>query len=284
MKFFKIAVCQMKVVDDKHANIKKAVNMMREASENNADLVILPEMFNCPYDNEKFREYAENRENSRTLQVLSAASRKFKLHLVAGSIPESDGEKIYNSSFIFNPEGVLIGQHRKLHLFDIDIPGEIFFKESETITSGDQITVLETVICKLGVAICYDIRFPELLRLMALKGVELMVIPGAFNLKTGPAHWEVLIRSRAVDNQFFVAAASPAQNENLSYIAYGHSMVVDPWGDIMAQAGCDEEIIYAEINLSRIAEVGKELPVLTNRRTDLYDVVENKLNRTNSSN
>jgi omega-amidase len=274
MKSFKIAVCQMKVVDNKTSNIKKAVHMMREAAQNNADMVILPEMFNCPYDNEKFREYAENRDNSRTLQVVSAASRKFKLHLVAGSIPEADGESIYNSSFIFNSEGVLIGHHRKLHLFDIDIPGEISFKESETITSGDKITVLETVICKLGVAICYDIRFPELFRLMALKGVELMVIPGAFNLKTGPAHWEVLIRSRAVDNQFFVAAASPAQNENLSYIAYGHSMVVDPWGDIMVQAGTHEEIIYTEINLSRTAEVRKELPVFTNRRTDLYDVVE----------
>ncbi len=274
MKYFKIAVCQMKVVDDKALNIKKAVNMMREAAQNKADMVILPEMFNCPYDNEKFREYAENRTDSRTLQVVSAAARKFKLHLVAGSIPEAEDGKIYNSSFIFNPEGVLIGHHRKLHLFDIDIPGEISFKESETITSGDRITVLETVICRLGVAICYDIRFPELLRLMALKGVELMVIPGAFNQKTGPAHWEVLVRSRAVDNQFFVAAASPASNENLSYIAYGHSMVVDPWGDIIARSGPDEEIIYAEINISRIAEVRKELPVLINRRTDLYDVVE----------
>lgn len=274
MKYFKIAVCQMKVVDDKALNIKKAVNMMREAAQNKADMVILPEMFNCPYDNEKFREYAENRTDSRTLQVVAAAARKFKLHLVAGSIPEAEDGKIYNSSFIFNPEGVLIGHHRKLHLFDIDIPGEISFKESETITSGDRITVLETVICRLGVAICYDIRFPELLRLMALKGVELMVIPGAFNQKTGPAHWEVLVRSRAVDNQFFVAAASPASNENLSYIAYGHSMVVDPWGDIIARSGPDEEIIYAEINISRIAEVRKELPVLINRRTDLYDVVE----------
>lgn len=272
MKPFKIAVCQMHVIDDKDVNLKKAVDLIEESAAKDADLVILPEMFNCPYDNEKFPLYAEDRKNSKSLRAVSKAARECGVYLVAGSIPESAGEKIYNTSFIFSPKGVVIGSHRKLHLFDIDVPDGVTFKESDTLKSGEEITVVETSFGKLGVAICYDIRFPELLRLMALDGVELMVLPAAFNTTTGPAHWEPLIRSRAVDNQFFLAAASPARDENASYVAYGHSMIVDPWGEVLAEAGEGEEIIYADININRIEEIRAQLPVLENRRTDIYEL------------
>ncbi len=271
---FKLAVCQMKVVDDKDKNIAKAMDMIREATSHNADLVVLPEMFNCPYDNQKFREYSEDRRNSKTLKSISHIARECAVYLVAGSIPESEGEKLYNTSFIINQQGDLIGSHRKLHLFDIDVPREINFKESETLTPGSEITVIETELCKLGVAICYDMRFPELLRLMALKGADLIVIPSAFNMITGPMHWECTIRSRAVDNQLYVAAASPARNLNASYIAYGHSMIVDPWGESIAITGSDEDIIYADIKHNRIKEIRDELPLLTDRRTDLYELID----------
>lgn len=270
--YFKLALCQMKVIDNKDSNIKNALDMIKTAALNKSDLVVLPEMFNCPYDNDKFTEYAEEKKNSKTLKSISKAARGRGLYIIAGSIPELDGDKLYNSSFIFNRNGEIIGSHRKMHLFDIDIPGKISFKE--TLSAGNQITLIDTELCKIGVAICYDIRFPELSRLMALKGAELIVIPGAFNMTTGPAHWETLIRGRAIDNQLYVAAASPARNEKLSYVAYGNSMVADPWGEVLARAGEKEEVIYANINLSRIKEIREELPVLNGRREDIYSLIK----------
>lgn len=271
---FKLALCQMEVIDNKDSNIKKALEMIKIAAENKSDMVILPEMFNCPYDNSKFREYAEERKNSKTLKAIKESAKELNLYIVAGSIPELEDDNLYNSSFIFDRDGEIIASHRKMHLFDIDIAGKISFKESETLSAGNQITVVDTELCKIGVAICYDIRFPELLRLMALRGAELIVIPGAFNMTTGPAHWETLIRARAIDNQLYVAAASPARNKELSYVAYGNSMVADPWGEIVARAGEKEEIVYANIKLSRVNDVREELPVLNGRRNDIYGLIE----------
>lgn len=275
-KSFKMALCQMKVVDNRDENVKKAVKLVNKSAGKGADLVVLPEMFNCPYDNSKFPEYAEEPSASQSLKDLSHAVRDNQIHLVAGSIPESNNGKIFNTSFVFNPQGEIIGSHRKIHLFDIDMPNAITFQESNTLAPGDEITIIETDLARIGVAICYDIRFPELIRLMALEGVELLVVPGAFNMTTGPAHWKALIRSRAVDNQMFLAAVSPARDEESTYVAYGHSMVVDPWGDVLGEAGSGEEIVYADVHLNRISEVRKELPLLSNRRDDVYELKRKK--------
>lgn len=269
MNDFQIALCQMKVGLDKTQNVKKAVKFIRKAGEK-ADLVVLPEMFNCPYQTDQFPSYAEGADESPTLKAVSRAARDSEVYLVAGSIPERDQDHIYNTSFIYNPTGELIGRHRKLHLFDIAVPGQIQFKESETLTPGDQVTLVDTDFGKLGVAICYDIRFPELARLMTLQGAQLLVFPGAFNLTTGPAHWEILSRTRALDNQVYLATCSPARDEKASYVAYGHSLVADPWGEVIFQAGIGEEILYASIKASRVDEVRQELPLLKNRRRDLY--------------
>ncbi|AXV38147.1 MAG: carbon-nitrogen hydrolase family protein [Methanobacteriaceae archaeon] len=264
----------MKVVDNKDKNIKKAVQMIKKAGKNSSDMVILPEMFNCPYDNQKFVEYSEEQSNSKTLKKISEVAGDCGVYIIAGSIPESQGDRIYNTSFTFNPEGKVIAVHRKLHLFDINIPGSIYFMESDTLSAGDKVTVFDSKYGKIGVAICYDLRFPEIFRLMALNGANLIIVPGAFNMKTGPAHWEVLTRSRAVDNQVFVVAASPARNEDLSYVAYGNSMIVGPWGEVITCAGEGEEIIYADLKLSEVEKVRSELPLLKNRRTDIYDVIK----------
>ncbi|MEN6329277.1 MAG: carbon-nitrogen hydrolase family protein [Methanobacteriaceae archaeon] len=271
MKKFQIALCQMKVGPDKAQNIKNAVRLIKEAGKK-VDLVVLPEMFNCPYQTDQFPLYAEVAEESPTLEAVSQAARKAKVYLVAGSIPEREEGRIYNTSFIYNPDGELIGRHRKMHLFDIDVPGQIQFKESETLTPGDEVTVVDTDFGKIGVAICYDMRFPELSRLMTLQGAELLVFPGAFNLTTGPAHWEILSRVRALDNQVYLAACSPARDVKASYVAYGHSLVADPWGEVLVQAGTGEEIIYAGIEGSYLQKVRQELPLLKNRRKDLYNV------------
>jgi predicted amidohydrolase len=272
----KLALCQMQVVDNKNLNVKKALQMIKESSKEDIQLVILPEMFNCPYENSKFEEYAEYMDASPTLKSMSSAASKFDIHLVAGSIPEKTDEGIYNTSFVFDNQGEIIGFHRKMHLFDIDVPGKITFKESDTLKSGNDITVVNTELGKIGIGICYDIRFPELSRIMALKGADILVFPGAFNMTTGPAHWETLIRTRAIDNQVFVAAVSPAPNNNANYVAYGHSMVCNPWGEVLSIAEFEENIIYAEIDLKSEQEIREELPLLKNRRSDIYHLIWDK--------
>jgi predicted amidohydrolase len=272
----KLALCQMQVVDNKNLNVKKALQMIKESSKEDVQLVILPEMFNCPYENSKFEEYAEYMDASPTLKSMSSAASKFDMHLVAGSIPEKTDEGIYNTSFVFDNQGEIIGFHRKMHLFDIDVPGKITFKESDTLKSGNDITVVNTELGKIGIGICYDIRFPELSRIMALKGADILVFPGAFNMTTGPAHWETLIRTRAIDNQVFVAAVSPAPNNNANYVAYGHSMVCNPWGEVLSIAEFEENIIYAEIDLKSEQKIREELPLLKNRRSDIYHLIWDK--------
>lgn len=273
MVSFTVAICQMKVVDDKQANIDKAMAMIRESASNGADMVVLPEMFNCPYDTKKFRAYAEPAEDSTTLKAVSNAAMNNDIYLVAGSIPELLDGKVYNSCFIFNRNGQILDVYRKMHLFDVDIPGMVF-KESETVTAGNKISIVDTDLTSVGFAICYDIRFPELFRLMTLKNAGLMVVPGAFNMKTGPAHWKTLIKARAIDNQVYMAVASPAPNYDLSYVAYGHSLMVDPWGKVLCEAGRDEEIIYANIDTTYTDKIRGELPILKNRRTDIYNLIE----------
>jgi predicted amidohydrolase len=272
-KSFKIAICQMRVMENKQINIDKATAMIKESADNGADMVVLPEMFNCPYDTQKFRAYAESVDNSQTIKAVSHAARMNDVHIFGGSIPELLNDKVYNSCFIFNRNGHILDVYRKTHLFDVNIPGMIF-KESNTVSAGNKIKVIDTELIKVGIAICYDIRFPELFRLMTLRNAGLMVVPGAFNLKTGPAHWKTLIMARAIDNQVYMAVASPAPNKDLSYIAYGHSLIVDPWGKVLCEAGEDEEIIYATIDTSYTDNIRRQLPILKNRRTDMYKLIE----------
>jgi predicted amidohydrolase len=266
---FNLALCQMQVVFEKKKNITNALQMIKEASSH-SDLVVLPEMWNCPYQTDLFPLYAEEKENSPTLNAISKAAKREKTNILAGSIPEKHNGKIYNSSFFFNSEGEIIGSHRKIHLFDIDVPDAVSFKESQTLTAGNKVTVVDTELGKIGICICYDIRFPELFRLMALEGARLIIVPGAFNMATGPVHWKSLIKIRAVDNQVYVAAVSPARNDKSSYVAYGHSMVADPWGKVENEAGSAEEIIYVTIDDSFTRKVRAELPLLKNRREDVY--------------
>ncbi|MFT9493436.1 carbon-nitrogen hydrolase family protein [Anaerosolibacter sp.] len=273
---FKIGICQMMVMEDKGENIEKAESMIREAAGNGARVVVLPEMFNCPYENKYFPLYAEAYPGETT-ERLSLMAMESNIYLIAGSIPEQEGDHIYNTSFIFGPDGKLIGRHRKMHLFDIDVEGKIRFKESDTLGYGEEITVVETEFGKIGVAICYDMRFPELMRLMVLEGAEVIIVPAAFNMTTGPAHWDITIKARALDNQVYFVAASPARNMDATYHAYGHSSIVSPWGDVIAQADEKETILYGEIDLEKVKKVRRELPLLQHRRTTLYDVVKKKL-------
>lgn len=273
MNEVKIGLCQMMVEKtSKQDNIKKARNMINSAADQGAEIVVLPEMFNCPYNNKHFREYGESSLNDETISMLSEVSKEKNIYLVGGSIPELYEDKVYNSSFIFNNEGKLIDKHRKMHLFDIDIKNGVKFKESEVLTPGDKATIIDTKWEKMGVAICYDIRFPELTRIMALEGAKVVFIPAAFNMTTGPVHWDLSFRARALDNQIYMVGVSPARNVNYSYVAYGNSLVVDPWGKIVNKLDEKEGILVQSINLDYIDEVRESLPLLKHRRTDLYKV------------
>lgn len=276
MAGFGLAICQLNVTGDKKRNIQRAAEMVREAADRGARMVILPEMFNCPYQTKLFPAYAEEFKSGETIAMLRETAMEKQIYLVGGSIPEREGEAVYNSSFTFGPRGNLLGRYRKMHLFDVDLPGGPKVKESSTIGYGEKLAVFDTGMCRVGVVICFDVRFPELIRLLALDGVQLVVVPAAFNTTSGPAHWEMTMRARAVDNQVYLAAASPARDPEAGYVVYGHSMIVEPWGEILAEAGEGEEIIAAEIELERVEKVRRQIPLLNLRRHDLYDLIWKK--------
>ncbi len=268
---FNIGLCQMKVVSDKKINLNKAEEMIRRCAGEGCMLAILPEMFCCPYDTALFAEYAESSAEGPVYDLFSRLSCELGIIIVGGSMPErSQDGSIYNTSLIFNADGRLIGRHRKAHLFDVDIKGKISFKESEILKPGNEVTVVDTPLIKIGVGICYDIRFPELSRAMVLKGAELLIFPAVFNNVTGPAHWEILMRTRAVDNQVYVAGVSPSFAAGSSYQSHGHSMLADPWGSIAASASLGEELVIGSINLEKIYEIRASLPLLHHRRPKLY--------------
>ncbi|MDR2545212.1 MAG: carbon-nitrogen hydrolase family protein [Methanobrevibacter sp.] len=277
MTKLKIAMCQMEVIDNKEKNLKKAEKMITESKSKGADIAILPEMFICPYENDKFIEYYESQDNSPTLKFISKIAKKLNIHILAGSIPEividkKGNKKIYNTSFFFDEEGELLGFHRKLHLFDVDIKGKVYFKESDTLSPGDKITVIDSKLGKIGIAICFDIRFSEISTIMALKGAKILIFPGVFNLTTGPLHWKLLLQSRALDNQVFTVGVSQALNENQNYPAYGHSLISNPFGEVIIEANSKEELLITEIDLDEIVTVREELPVRKNKRNELYQL------------
>lgn len=265
---------------DKAANLSHARSKVLEASKAGARLIVLPECFNSPYGTQFFPKYAETldpspptKEQSPSFHALSALAAEANAYLVGGSIPELETatKKYYNTSLVFSPTGALIGTHRKTHLFDIDIPGKIQFKESEVLSPGSQLTVIDLPeYGKIGLAICYDIRFPEAAMIAARKGAFLLVYPGAFNTTTGPLHWSLLGRARAVDNQSYVALCSPARDPEAGYQAYGHTLITDPSAKILDEAEEKETIIYADLDNETITSIRKNIPIYTQRRFDLY--------------
>ena len=267
------ALIQMMVTADKRQNLRTACDRIREATQNGADIAVLPEMFCCPYDNSCFAAYGEP-EGGEAQAALSALAAELGIYLVGGSLPELAEGRIYNTSYVYGPDGRQIAKHRKAHLFDIDVQGGQRFRESDTLSPGNAVTTFETAFGTMGLCICFDLRFEELARCMCLRGAKVLLVPAAFNMTTGPAHWELLFRQRAVDNQCFTVGVSPARDEAASYVAYGNSMAVDPWGTVLCRAGAEETTLYADLDMDRLKAVRAQLPILSARRTDLYEVRE----------
>ncbi len=260
----------MNVSQNKDENLEKARDMIQEVVKQGAKIIVLPEMFNCPYQAKNFPVYAEM-QGEQTHQFLSNLAKEHEIYIVGGSIPERTVDnQIYNTCYIFDPSGNQIGKHRKTHLFDIQIKGKIAFRESDTLTPGEGVTIVDTIYGKIGVMICYDIRFPEFSRKMALMGAKAIIIPGAFNMTTGPAHWELTFRARAVDNQVFMIGTAPARQYDMGYVSYGHSIVVSPWGEVITCLDENEGILLTDVDLDLVEDVREQLPLLKHRREELY--------------
>ncbi|XP_053947453.1 omega-amidase NIT2 isoform X2 [Anastrepha ludens] len=271
-KLMRLALLQLKVGKDKIANVQNAVDKVAQAvCVHKPRMVTLPECFNCPYGTKYFREYSETIPDGYTSKQLSAAAETHGVYIVGGTIPElGENGNIYNTCTVWDPSGKLIAKYRKMHLFDIDVKGGIRFKESDTLTAGSNFTVIEVDGHKIGIGICYDIRFEELARIYRNEGCEMLIYPGAFNMTTGPLHWELLQRARANDNQLYVVTTSPARDKDAEYIAWGHSMVVDPWAQVLKSANDGEETVAVDINFALVEQVRAQIPTFRQRRLDLY--------------
>ena len=283
MEKIKIAAIQMSTVADKMENVRTVKAYLEKIKDENPDFVILPEMFCCPYQTENFPIYAE-KEGGPVWQQLSGYAKQYGIYLIGGSMLEKDAEgNVYNTSYIFDREGKQIGKHRKVHLFDIDVKGGQTFKESDTLTAGDSDTVFDTEFGKMGVMLCFDIRFPELSRMMVNDGARIVFVPAAFNMTTGPAHWELSFRTRALDNQIYMVGCAPARDVSAGYISWGHSIVTDPWGRVIDMLDEKKGILLAELDMDYEEQVREELPLLKSRRKDIYQLAKNLINSGNST-
>lgn len=264
-----ISLIQMMVNKTPDENIEKIDTLISKAKAQGGELIVLPEMCCCEYKNSSFAEYAMELDND-FIKNLSCLAKKYEVTLVAGTIPEKSGDKIYNTSLVFDKNGNRIAMHRKAHLFDIDIKNGVSFKESDTFSSGDSFTVFDTEWGKIGLMICYDIRFPEF-PINSADDIKLIIVPASFNMSTGPVHWELLFRARALDNQLYMAGCASARDESASYHSWGHSIVTDAWGKVLGQLYEKEGILTLKLDLSYADSVREQLPLLKHRRKDIYN-------------
>jgi deaminated glutathione amidase len=269
MQPMRVALVQFEARDDVDANIARAAALAAEAAVG-SDLVVLPEYL-------QFRGSAGGyRASARTVPGATTApfaviAREHGCWILAGSHAEASGEptRPYNTAVLFDRAGSLVARYRKLHLFDASVDDGPSDRESARVTAGDRAVVVGVEGTGLGLSICYDLRFPELYRALSLAGAEVLAVPAVFTERTGRDHWEVLLRARAIENGAYVLAAAGCGPGGPGAIpAWGHSTVVDPWGRVVAQAGMDEAIIRAELDLSLVAAARRQIPALANRRPD----------------
>ena len=271
MDRLRIASIQLLQRDTKTQTYDHIRELVSEIPDGAADLIMLPEMWNGPYEAKRFPAFAEP-EGGPSWRFLSDLARERGVYLCGGSIAEREGDRVYNTSYVFDPEGHVIAKHRKMHLFDIDVKGGQRFFESDTLSPGNSVTTFDTPFSKIGLCICYDFRFPELSRLMVDAGTKVILVPAAFNMTTGPAHWELLFRSRAVDNQVYTVGTAPARDRAASYHSWGHSIVCSPWGEVLMQMDETEGVAITTLDLDRLEAIREQLPLLKQRRTDVYRV------------
>jgi len=262
----RVAVCQLNAREDRAANLAVAGELLEKAAAGGADLALLPEYVDylgpgagAPKPEGVDGEFAE---------FFAERARSLRMWVLAGSFHETgpDGDRTYNTSLVFDRGGELAATYRKIHLYDVEIPGRVSYHESRSVAPGSETVVADIEGVPVGLSICYDLRFPELYRRLAVAGAEVLVVPAAFMMHTGRDHWEVLLRARAIENQCYVLAAGQIGDHDPGRTCFGRSMVVDPWGTVIAQAPDTVGVTLADVDLTRLAAIRQELPSLANRR------------------
>ena len=270
----KVAAIQMTSVNDKKDNLEKAERFICVAAREGAEIVALPEMFNF---SGKLSEKKENAEPipGPTVNRLRELARRLKIYLLCGSILERakrKGKNVFcNTSIFLNPQGKIMARYRKMHLFDVSLPDGSWHRESDLITPGDEIVQIATPVAIFGFSICYDLRFPELYRRLAQQKVQVVFIPAAFTLETGKDHWEALVRARAIESQFYIIAPNQTGEDTQGKKSWGKSMIVDPWGTVLAKAPEKETVILAIVDLSYQRRIRENLPCLSHMRRELFE-------------
>jgi predicted amidohydrolase len=267
------AAVQLNSNADRHRNLATAEALVRAAAADGATVVALPERFDLRGDPADYEREADPLEASGAVAWARALARDLRVDLIAGSLSERrpGHEKLSNTSLHVGPDGELKGIYRKVHLFDVTV-GAVDYRESDSDEPGDELVVSEAADgTRIGLSVCYDVRFPELYRILALRGALVLTVPANFTRTTGAAHWEVLLRARAIENQAFVVAPAQCGEYPLGQPAYGNSMIVDPWGDVLARADGDgDSFVAADLDFARLAEVREKLPSLQNRVPGAY--------------
>src|SRR5215213_7332137 len=267
----RVAAVQMNSRDDKAVNIQTALELIDRAAGTGARLVALPEIWTY------LGPEAGNRENAESIpgpaiEMLAERARRHGIYLHGGSILEvRPGEpKVFNTAVVINPEGEIVARYSKIHMFDVVLDGVATYEESATVKPGDEIVTVDIDGITVGLAICYDLRFPELFRILALRGAEVIVLPAAFTMTTGKDHWEILIRARAIENGVFMVAPAQVGSHGDGHWCYGRSLIADPWGTVLAIAPDRETVISADLDVAYLQQIRRQVPSLANRMPDRY--------------
>jgi predicted amidohydrolase len=267
----RVACVQMTSRADKAANLETAERLVAQAASTGADVVVLPEKWNAIGDAALYHAAAEPLDGGESVTAMSGWARTHGITLVGGSIAErrEGREKLSNTSLVFDSDGEIVATYRKIHLFDVEVGG-VVYRESEAEEPGEEAVVAEAEDWKLGLSVCYDVRFPELYRILALEGAQLVTVPAHFTTPTGKDHWHVLLRARAIENQLYVAAAAQIGETLPGKPAYGRSLIIDPWGLVLAQAPDEQTVISAGLDRTHLEEIRAKLPSLANRQANAY--------------
>ncbi|MBK8013809.1 MAG: carbon-nitrogen hydrolase family protein [Deltaproteobacteria bacterium] len=280
MSTFLAAVVQLTTTDDVEASLNRACQGVEDAARRGATLVALPENVSF-MGSERTKLTLREPIHGPTFQRFSDLARALRIHLIAGTLPEiaSDDTHAFNTSVVFGPDGARLGRYRKIHLFDVELGEGATHHESATVEAGTSATVVDTPLGKLGLSICYDVRFPGLYRALARAGAEILSVPAAFTVPTGRDHWEVLIRARAIENQCFLLAPAQVGANAPNRRTFGRSMIVDPWGTVLATCPDAPGIALAEIDLARLRDLRARLPTAAHERPEAYHVAASEPSR-----
>ena len=267
----RVATIQMVSGADLSSNLAAAATLINEAAAQGAELLVLPEYFPLISDNDRDKFACKEQFGKGAIQdFLASAASRHKLWLMGGSIPLDSGEpdRVFNSCLLYNPDGKVVARYDKIHLFDVQVgtSGKEAYKESATIAPGSEVIVAETAFARIGMSICYDLRFPELYRSMLDQNITIITVPSAFTWTTGQRHWEILLRARAVENLCYIIAANQGGQNTSRRTTWGHSMIIDPWGDVLAKVETGSGVVCADLDLDKLHSLRKSFPALQHRK------------------